>query len=206
MTKPDGDLGPLRNVADLHRVLALLLNLLTLRAGALEYRLVGTAAALAHGVPLPTGDIDILVRERAAVDHFAEALSAHPCLTAPTWLPHSAQYYATFELDGHKVEAGTVEQPTPADTFECIGTGPWQHYAEIPVGPHRVPAVRLELRLGTELVRDRPDRYEPLLSHLRTYGVDAPLLERAMEDRGVAPRLRRHARARLDLPGAAEAR
>ena len=59
----------------------------------IEYRLVGTGAALLHGVPLPAADIDILVRERSSLDAFGAALSSSRCLEAPAWLAGSRQYY-----------------------------------------------------------------------------------------------------------------
>jgi len=52
-----------------------------------EYRLVGTGAALLHGVSLPAADIDILVKERDSVDAIGSALTAFKCLEAPAWLP-----------------------------------------------------------------------------------------------------------------------
>jgi hypothetical protein len=193
----NGGPRPFRDPADLRRILTVLLNLLDPHVAGLAYRLVGTGAALAQGVPLPTGDIDILMGERRDVDRFAEALSPYPCLAPPGWIAVSSQYYTSFLLDGYEVGASTVEQPTPADTFECIGTGPWTHYVELPVGGHAVAVVRLELRLVTELVRGRPDRYEPLLSFLRSRSPDLALIERAMEDRDVAAHLRKHVAARL---------
>ncbi|TXK35626.1 hypothetical protein FR742_41255 [Nonomuraea sp. C10] len=78
--------------------------------------------------------------------------------------------------------------------MECIGRGPWQHYVLVPCGPHRVPVVRLELRLATELLRDRPDRYEPLIARR---GFDPDLLERAMTARGLSPERRRLVSDRL---------
>jgi hypothetical protein len=40
---------------------------------AIDYHLVGTSAALLHGVVLPVTDIEILVRERSNVDAFGLA-------------------------------------------------------------------------------------------------------------------------------------
>jgi hypothetical protein len=40
---------------------------------AIDYHLVGTSAALLHGVVLPAADIDILVRKRSNVDAFGLA-------------------------------------------------------------------------------------------------------------------------------------
>jgi hypothetical protein len=42
-----------------------------------EYRLVGTSAALLQGVLLPAGDIDILVKEQAHVDAFGTTLASY---------------------------------------------------------------------------------------------------------------------------------
>jgi len=50
-----------------------------------------------------------------------------------------------------------------------------------------VPAVRPELRLVSELARNRPDRAAALIAHLRSHGADLGLLQRAMTDRGLAP-------------------
>ncbi|GAA2325671.1 hypothetical protein [Dactylosporangium salmoneum] len=158
---------PLRDLAELHRILTLVLDLVDPAASGFTYRLVGTAAALAQGVALPAGDVDLLVRRREHVEHFAAALSAHRCLDPPAWLPAAGQYFTHFVVDGIEVGASTVEHESAVDTIECIGPGAWTHYVELAVGPHVVPAVRLELRLVSELVRNRPDRYEPLLDHLR---------------------------------------
>nr|BFE73548.1 hypothetical protein GCM10020092_068490 [Actinoplanes digitatis] len=67
-----------------------------------RYRLVGTGAALAQGVRLPYGDIDILVARRSDVDLFAVALAGFPCLTEPVWLSEAGQYYARFAVGGHR--------------------------------------------------------------------------------------------------------
>lgn len=174
---------PLRDRAELAEVFSLLLDRL---GDGFEYRLVGTGAALAQGVDLPTGDIDLLVAERGAVDRFAAALADFPCLDPPAWLPAAQQYFTHFVVDGIKVGASTVEAPVATDTVECAGRGPWEHYVDVPIGRHVVPAVALELRLVSELVRGRPDRSEPLLAHLRAHGGDFDLVRRAMADRGVA--------------------
>jgi hypothetical protein len=81
--------------------------------------------------------------------------------------------------------------------MECIGRGPWQHHVLITCGRHRVPVVRLELRLATELLRDRPDRYEPLLDHMAVRGFDADLLDRAMTARDLSTERRRFVADRL---------
>lgn len=178
---------PLRGLSELHKVLSLVLDHVDPDASGFEYRLVGTAAALAQGVQLPTGDVDILVARRGDVDTFAAALSRFPCLEPPTWLPNARQYFTHFEIDEIDVGSSTVEIPADTGTFECIGRGPWEHYVHIRFGEHLVPVVRLELRLVSELVRNRPDRYVPLIEHMRLHGADLPLVAKAMRDRGVDP-------------------
>ena len=181
---------PLRDRAELQRVLSLVLDLLAPDPAPFEYRLVGTGAALAQGVQLPTGDIDILVTRRAEVDRFAAALSGFRCLEPPAWLPEARQYFTHFEVDEIDVGASTVEVPTDSDAIECIGRGPWQHYVDVDFGRHVVPAVALELRLVSELIRNRPERWTPLIEHLRSHGADLELVRRSMSERGVDPTLR----------------
>jgi len=178
-----------RDRAQLQEVLSLVLDRLDPAAPDFEYRLVGTGAALAQGVQLPVGDIDILAARRSEVDRFAAALSGFPCLEPPAWHPDDRQYYTRFLVSEIDVEASTVEVETDTDTFECIGRGPWQHYIDLDFGTHTVPAVVLELRLVSELVRNRPDRYVPLIEHMRSHSADLQLTHRAMSDCGVDPQL-----------------
>ncbi|GAA2376269.1 hypothetical protein GCM10010404_35130 [Nonomuraea africana] len=161
------------------------------------YRVGGTSAALLQGVHLPVGDVDLLVARREDVDTVAAALSSFPCLYAPSWLPESSQYFARYEVNGVHLEISTVEQETDSDGMECVGRGPWQHFVLITCGSYRVPVVRLELRLATELLRDRSDRYEPLLDHMAAQGFDADLLDRAMTARGLSVERQRLVHDRL---------
>ncbi|WP_046568454.1 hypothetical protein [Micromonospora sp. HK10] len=180
---------PLRDQAELRKILSTVLGQIDPDATGLGYRLVGTSAALLQGVELPAGDIDILVSRRDDVDSIAAALSRFPCLRPPVWLPDARQYFAHHQVDGIGVEASTVERPADTDALECIGAGPWQHYVQVQCGKHRVPAVRLELRLVSELYRDRPDRYLPLIDHMRVHGAELQLVQKGMAERGVQPAL-----------------
>jgi hypothetical protein len=156
----------------------------------IQYRLVGTGAALLHGVELPAGDVDVVVKNREDVDVFGAALSPFGCLSPPTWLQVTRQYYANYEVNGVEVGFSTVEIESEADTIETFGRGPWEHFVLIPCGPYAVPTVALELRLATELLRDRPDRYRPIIRHMRANGCDSDLLRRALGcDRPDAPAL-----------------
>ncbi|MGW0933770.1 hypothetical protein [Streptomyces sp. NPDC002666] len=174
---------------ELRRLVPHVLDQVDPDAAGLAYRLVGTSAALAQGVLLPVGDVDILVRRREDVDRFAAGLSGSPCLDAPAWLPDAKQYFARFRVDGTDVEISTVEHPADTDTFECAGRGPWTHWVHVGIGRHAVPVVGLELRLVSELVRNRPDRIGPLIAHMRVHGADLPLVRRAMSERKVEPEL-----------------
>ncbi|MFC8258010.1 hypothetical protein ACFUNF_10335 [Streptomyces sp. NPDC057291] len=178
--------------AELQNVLSLLLDQIDPDALGLDYRLVGTGAALAQGVQLPVNDVDILMIQRGDVDRAAAALSGFPCRDSPVWLPDARQYFARFEVAGIEVEISTVETSTDTGTLECVGRGPWEHFVRVGMGRHLVPAVGLELRLVTELVRDRPDRYEPLMEHMRLRGADLPLLRKAMGERAVDPAWQEH--------------
>lgn len=169
----------------LERTLVAVLDLALPACSCFDWRLVGTSAALLHGVPLPTADVDILVRERGAVDAFSAALSSFPCTAAPAWLEHSRQYYCAHDVNGASVEFSTVEVPSDLEYIETFGRGPWVHYALLPCGPYSVPTVALELRLITELRRQRPDRYRPILEFMAVHGCDLPLIGRAIAAAGV---------------------
>jgi hypothetical protein len=51
--------------------------------------------------------------------------------------------------------------------------------------------------MAIELLRDRPDRYEPLFDHMAAQGFDADLLHRAMTARGLSMERRRWVTDRL---------
>ncbi|WP_067144263.1 hypothetical protein [Microtetraspora malaysiensis] len=189
--------GTFLQAADITATLDTVLTAMRAVDAGITYRLGGTSAALLQGVRLPVGDIDLLVARREDVDKFGAALASFPCLNAASWLPQSSQYFARYEVHGVKVEISTVERQAESDGMECAGRGPWQHYVWIACGSHQVPAVRLELRLATELVRDRADRYEPLLDYMSAHGCDVDLLHRAMRDQGLSAERRRLVWGRL---------
>jgi hypothetical protein len=146
----------------------------------INYRLVGTGAALLHGLSLPAADIDILVRERRSVDAFDSALSSLKCLEAPAWLAEARQYYGNYEVNGVEVGISTVEIASDADTIETFGRGPWEHFTLLPCGGYTVPTATLELRLITEIRRNRPDRYQPLIQFMQQHGCDLEFIQRGL--------------------------
>ncbi|MEU9830698.1 hypothetical protein AB0D67_04060 [Streptosporangium sp. NPDC048047] len=192
-----GEGEPSLRLTDVMTTLDTALTALRATGTGLDYRVGGTGAALLQGVRLPAGDIDLLVARREDVDTFAAALSSFPCLHPAAWIPESSQYFTRYEIDGVTTEISTVERQTDSDGLECVGPGPWRHYVVIPCGSHRVPVVRLELRLATELLRDRPDRYEPLLDHMGSHGFDPDLLRTAMNACRLPAERRRLAQDRL---------
>ena len=175
-------------VRDRSNLQTILVNVLDHAGAALDqnrYRLVGTGAALLQGVHLPIGDVDLLMKEREDVDRFCAAAASLECLAPPTHLVDAKQYFANFRVDGIEVNVSTVEWETNSDGIECFGRGPWEHFSLIACGAYVVPAVALELRLISELIRDRPDRYTPLIAHLRAHGYNTALVRRGMVARGI---------------------
>ncbi|HSD82967.1 MAG TPA: hypothetical protein VLG46_03870 [Anaerolineae bacterium] len=152
----------------------------------LDYRLVGTGAALLHGVSLPAADIDILVKERSSVDAFDQALSSFKRLVAPDWLAETCQYYGNYDVNGVEVGISTVEVVSDADIIETFGRGPWEHFTLLPCDCYAVPTVTLELRLITELFRNRPDRYDPLIQFMQQHGCDLDLIQRGIAAAGLS--------------------
>jgi hypothetical protein len=137
------------------------------------------------------GDVDILVDRRYDVDAVAEALADLRCVTAPQWLTSARQYFACYVLDGVGFSDSTVEVSNNENRWECQGPGPWQHHVTVDCAGHRIECVRLELRLTTEFLRNRPDRYTPLLAHLGAHGANLDLLQESMTVRRVPETLAR---------------
>ena len=67
---------PTLNRTQLLEALSTFLDITMPSCAHVAYRLVGTGAALLDGVALPSGDIDVLVKEREDVDAFGAALSS----------------------------------------------------------------------------------------------------------------------------------
>jgi hypothetical protein len=171
---------PLRDRDDLIAVLSKGFDLIEPAVPRLRYRLVGTGAACLQGVDLPVGDIDLLLARRDDIDAVAAALSHLPCVTAPQWIDVSRQYFACYSIDGVGFSFSTVEVPAEEEGWECVGPGPWRHFTPVSIGGRDIDCVGLELRLVSELIRDRPDRYRPLLAHLAGQGADLELLHQSL--------------------------
>lgn len=171
------------------RLLAALKRVLDAADGVLSpntYRLVGTTATILHGAKTPSKGVDFLMRDHESVNALHLAMATFQTDSPPTYLPEDKQYWASYFVDGVHVGVSTVEWPAQSDGIECCGVGPWQHFSRLPWGQHTVPTVALELRLVSELFRDRPDRYEPLINFMRTKKCDLALLRRGMDERKIA--------------------
>jgi hypothetical protein len=173
------------------RALSLTLDRIVPVARDIDFRLGGTAAALLHGVQLPVGDVDILVKDRSTVDLFSRALSDFPAINAPVLLEEAKQYFANHNVEGVDVGFSTVEWETDSEALECIGSGPWEHFSLLPCGEHIVPTVALELRLVSDVTRNRPDRYRPIAEFLGAHSYDLDLVLRGFTARRIPPERQR---------------
>ncbi len=63
---------------------------------------------------------------------------------------------------------------------ECVGETPWRYFSLVEVAGHPVPVVASELRLASDLMRGREDRWRPIAAHLVAVGVDLELLKQAV--------------------------
>ncbi|MBT3272131.1 MAG: hypothetical protein HN368_03175 [Spirochaetales bacterium] len=173
------------DLLQLQDVLRVLLSHVGSEIEEIEYRIVGTAASLLHGVTLPVGDVDVLAKNRSGVDTFATLLSRCKCLTSPMYIVESRQYFCSFEINGVELEFSTVEGESDSDTGECTGSGPWTYYKHVSCDDHQIPVVALELRLITEISRQRPDRYVPIFEAMRSLGYEKGLLKKGLREREI---------------------
>ena len=104
MTRPGASLTQAR----LREALVAVLDRVLPTCPEVDYCLVGTGAALLHGVDLPAADVDLLARGRHDMDAFAAGLSSFPCLDAAAWLPEARQYYCKYDVNGVEVGISTV--------------------------------------------------------------------------------------------------
>ncbi len=149
-------------------------------------RIVGTASSLLRGVEVPAGDVDILASDRATVDQLARAAddAGAICDAGPRWLdtPFGGQYIADYDVGGVLVQISTVELsvPDPGYIAECAGEAAWRHFDTIVIEGHAIPVVASELRLLSDVMRGRADRWLPTASFLAARGYDEQLLSDAI--------------------------
>ena len=143
-------------------------------------RLVGTASSALRGVVLPVGDVDILARDRDTVDDLVVALGSQPAALIET--PFGRQYLAACEIGGVPVQVSTVESSVSGRRrlAECVGETPWRYFSLVDVAGRPIPVVASELRLASDLMRGRDDRWRPLAAHMLATGFDLELLSQAL--------------------------
>ena len=150
-------------------------------------RIVGTASSLLRGIDVPAGDVDILAKARDVVDELAHELDGAGATydAAPRWIdtPFGGQYIADSRVRGVLVQISTVElsQPDPNAVAECAGDAAWRHFDLVDVGGYAVPVVASELRLLSDVIRGRPDRWRPVAARLARDGYDEALLDAALQ-------------------------
>jgi hypothetical protein len=149
-------------------------------------RIVGTASSLLRGVDVPAGDVDILARTRDVVDELARDLDEAGATreAAPRWIdaPFGGQYIADSRVGDVLVQISTVElsEPDPSSLAECAGDAAWRYFDVVDVDGYVIPVVASELRLLSDVIRGRPERWRPVAARLARDGYDEALLETAM--------------------------
>jgi hypothetical protein len=144
----------------------------------IEERVVAVPQCESHGAH------DAAYGARRRGQAFSASSSEGRCLSLPAWVenPEFGQYFASFELSGIRVEFSTVESNATGSEFgECSGDAPWEHFDFLELEGHRVAVVASELRLLSEIMRFRPDRWEPIAAHLSRHGYDEGLLAAAIQ-------------------------
>ena len=166
-------------------------------------RIVSTASSLLRGVDVPAGDVDILAKTRDVVDELARELDEADATrdAAPRWIhtPFGGQYIADARVGGVLVQISTVElsEPDPSYLAECAGDAAWRHFDVVEVGGYTIPVVASELRLLSDVMRGRPERWRPVAASLARDGYDEALLDAVMSR--LPPALEAEVRAALGV-------
>lgn len=143
-------------------------------------RVVGTASSALRGIELPVGDVDILAKDPDAVDDLVAATASKPATWTET--PFGRQYLANHSVAGVSVQFSTVESNVRGRKrlAECVGETPWRYFSLVDVDGRPVPVVASELRLASDLLRGRDDRWRPIAADLVAHGYDSDLLAQAV--------------------------
>jgi hypothetical protein len=143
-------------------------------------RVVGTASSALRGIELPVADLDVLARDRGTVDELVAVSGSPPASLIDT--PFGRQYLADHLLSGVPVQFSTVESNVSGRRrlAECVGETPWRHYSLVDVAGRPVPVVASELRLASDLMRGRDDRWRPIAAHMLVNGFDVDVLSQAV--------------------------
>ncbi len=143
-------------------------------------RVVGTASSALRGIELAVADVDILARDRETVDELVAVSGSPPATLIET--PFGYQYLADHQLSGVPMQLSTVESNLTGRRrlAECGGETPWRYYSLVDVAGRPVAVVASELRLASDLLRGRDNRWRPIAAHLVAIGFDVELLSQAV--------------------------
>jgi DNA-binding transcriptional MerR regulator len=151
-----------------------------------QYLLCGTAAGLFQGVFQPVRDINLLTKAHKQVNGFAQAMHNFPQVLKPTYFESKKLYCTTHLIRGVEVSMAALDDyrddAEKGDTF----LNPWDHFSELQIGSYTIRAEALELRLATEIARERPRHYQPLIKHMQKHGADLELAQRAMSAKAIS--------------------
>ncbi len=173
------------------------------------WAVIGSGASTLQGCRLPPADIDILFAEPEGVHQFAQFMSVFAVPRRPRegelWLSSREQPVAFEPPDPQKevwnfgrwmiadckIEAAHIARPagdpSMAQDWICEpGPRIWPHIRHVPFGRYQVPVVPLEIRLGTELLRERKERVDEIVAVLQGQGHDRELLRQALSRQHLA--------------------
>lgn len=106
------------------------------------------------------------------------------CDAGPRWIdtPFGSQYIADYHIGRVLIEFSTVELsvPDPSYVAECAGDAPWLHFDSVDIEGYAIPVVASELRLLSDVMRRRADRWLPIASFLAQHGYDERLMSAVM--------------------------
>jgi hypothetical protein len=175
-----------------------------LEARGIPWEIGGSAGAWLRGVPLVPGDIDLGTTAEGATA-LAEELQDY--LIAPlsaTGEPGSsgrvgAEAFLGTLKDGARVEwSGASPESLEAEPFsEWGGPDVWARRQRVIWQQFDIPVAPLEFDLVRGAERQRNDRIEVIVGHLRRTSFDRPLLLRTLEGSKLSPEARTRLLARL---------
>ena len=151
-----------------------------------QYLLCGTAAGLFQGVFQPVRDINLLAKTRTQVDDFSHALRIYPQVEKPIYTESEKLYRATHLIRGVEVSMTALDTSQEDSENMVTSLSPWDYYTEVKIDSHTIRTEALELRLASEIARERPRHYLPLIKHLQKHGADVDLAQRAMAAKAIA--------------------
>ncbi|MEO2077036.1 MAG: hypothetical protein ABGX20_16835 [Bacillus sp. (in: firmicutes)] len=174
----------------------------------MDWVLVGSVGSVLQGCDMTPGDIDIYVKDKESVGHFAELLQPfaphkkHGEKHDENWLssieePTFTQTFPSsftwtkgrWKIEGVDVEvvnisnsAGIPDSQTGNGIWEG-GKYIWDLYKNVPFGPYTIRTVPLEIQLESNYRRQRQERIDAIIKAMQTYGYNEELLNKALSSK-----------------------